>query len=111
MSTSFFWKKKSRNTFLTDLFNSFQIQYKIQPQAQSNKPPHIANNNAFLGDVVSTCRNTKFDDDAPISAGFYRQEKGTYDIYPFKINSDSRMGLFNFPPLTVLFFVAIQAQN
>ncbi|KAL9535916.1 hypothetical protein SMMN14_00689 [Sphaerulina musiva] len=54
------------------------------PQAQSNKPPHIANNNAFLGDVVSTCRNTKFDDDAPISAGFYRQEKGTELVYTYK---------------------------
>lgn len=78
----FFFEKEIKKYLFTDLFNSFQIQYKIQPQAQSNKPPHIANNNAFLGDVVSTCRNTKFDDDAPISAGFYRQEKGMYDIYP-----------------------------
>lgn len=27
-----------------------------------------------------------------------------YDIYPFKINSDSRMELFDFPALTLLFF-------
>lgn len=27
-----------------------------------------------------------------------------YTIYPFKINSDSRMELFDFPPLTLLFF-------
>lgn len=98
ISTSFVLKIQSRNTFLL-------TSSTLQPQAQSNKPPHIANNNAFLGDVVSTCRNTKFDDDAPISAGFYRQEKGMYDIYPFKITSDSRMELFDFPPLTLLFFL------
>lgn len=36
-----------------------------------------------------------------------------YDIYPFKITSDSRMELFDFPALTVLggFFFEIQARN
>lgn len=37
------------------------------------KPPLIANENAFLGDVVSSEKN---DPTAPISAGFYRLEKG-----------------------------------
>lgn len=58
-----------------------------------------------MGDVVSTCRNTKFDDDAPISAGFYRQEKGTYDIYPFFQSRLLEIQEWNYsipPPLTVL---------
>ena len=45
-------------------------------KAQSNKPPHIANDNAFLGDVVSSK-----DSVAPISAGFYRQEKGKLQAF------------------------------
>ncbi|KAI1333175.1 RmlC-like cupin domain-containing protein [Xylariaceae sp. FL0255] len=48
------------------------------PQAQSIKPPLIANDNAFLGDVaVST------DTDKPISGGFYRLEKGTPLVYKY----------------------------
>lgn len=44
----------------------------------SYKPPLIANENAFLGDVaVST------DATAPISAGFYRLEKGTPLVYEY----------------------------
>ncbi|TVY19362.1 hypothetical protein LARI1_G003441 [Lachnellula arida] len=48
-------------------------------QAQTEfKPPLIANDNAFLGDVaVST------DATAPISAGFYRLEKGTPLVYEY----------------------------
>lgn len=47
--------------------------------AQSSfKPPLIANENAFLGDIaVST------DAAAPIAAGFYRLEKGTPLIYEY----------------------------
>jgi hypothetical protein len=37
------------------------------------KPPLIANENAFLGDVFTSEGN---DTQAPISAGFYRLEKG-----------------------------------
>ncbi|KAL4995560.1 RmlC-like cupin domain-containing protein [Aspergillus recurvatus] len=43
-------------------------------KAQSTfKPPLIANENAFLGDI----------DSRPISAGFYRLEKGTPLIYEY----------------------------
>jgi ethanolamine utilization protein EutQ (cupin superfamily) len=44
------------------------------------KPPLIANENAFLGDVASSESN---DPTAPISAGFYRLEKGTPLIYEY----------------------------
>jgi len=42
------------------------------------KPPLIANENAFLGDV-----STSTDATAPISAGFYRLEKGTPLVYHY----------------------------
>ncbi|KAI1806426.1 putative ethanolamine utilization protein [Daldinia bambusicola] len=48
------------------------------PKAQSNKPPLIANENAFLGDVA-----TSLDAEKPISAGFYRLEKGTPLVYDY----------------------------
>jgi hypothetical protein len=38
------------------------------------KPKLIANENAFLEDIASS---EKFDTEKPISAGFYRLEKGT----------------------------------
>ncbi|KAH7359908.1 RmlC-like cupin domain-containing protein [Pyrenochaeta sp. MPI-SDFR-AT-0127] len=45
------------------------------PKAQSEfKPPLIANENAFLGDVFSS---ESRDPEKPISGGFYRLEKGT----------------------------------
>ena len=48
-------------------------------QAQTEfKPPLIANENAFLGDVA-----TSTDATAPISAGFYRLEKGTPLVYEY----------------------------
>jgi hypothetical protein len=44
------------------------------PQQQTEyKPPLIANENAYLGDVASSDKN---DDKSPISCGFYRLEKG-----------------------------------
>ncbi|RJE17638.1 ethanolamine utilization protein EutQ [Aspergillus sclerotialis] len=50
-------------------------------QAQSTfKPPLIANENAFLGDVLSS---EKSNPDKPISAGFYRLEKGTPLVYTY----------------------------
>ncbi|KAI5866558.1 hypothetical protein GGS23DRAFT_593305 [Durotheca rogersii] len=49
-------------------------------KAQSVKPPLIANENAFLGDVASS---DKIDPDKPISAGFYRLEKGTPLVYEY----------------------------
>lgn len=50
-------------------------------QAQTEfKPPLIANENAFLGDVSSS---DQLDPTAPISAGFYRLEKGTPLVYDY----------------------------
>lgn len=43
------------------------------PKAQETKPPLIANENAYLGDISSSDKN---DSKSPISAGFYRLEKG-----------------------------------
>lgn len=42
------------------------------------KPPLIANENAYLGDIVSST-----DSEKPISAGFYRLEKGTPLVYTY----------------------------
>lgn len=44
------------------------------------KPPLIANENAFLGDVYTS---EKLDPEKPISAGFYRLEKGTPLVYTY----------------------------
>ncbi|CAG8948648.1 hypothetical protein HYFRA_00001768 [Hymenoscyphus fraxineus] len=46
----------------------------------SFKPPLIANENAFLGDISTSEKN---DPKAPISAGFYRLEKGTPLVYEY----------------------------
>lgn len=46
----------------------------------SFKPPLIANENAFLGDVATSQEQ---DPVAPISAGFYRLEKGTPLVYEY----------------------------
>ena len=45
----------------------------LPKQQQDFKPPLIANENAYLGDVISSDQN---DSDKPISCGFYRLEKG-----------------------------------
>lgn len=42
------------------------------------QPPLIANENAFLGDI-----DTSTDATSPISAGFYRLEKGTPLVYEY----------------------------
>jgi uncharacterized cupin superfamily protein len=44
------------------------------------KPPLIANENAFLGDIATSESN---DPTSPISAGFYRLEKGTPLVYEY----------------------------
>jgi len=49
---------------------SFEYHHNAQ---QTFKPPLIANENAFLGDVFTS---ESKDAAAPISAGFYRLEKG-----------------------------------
>jgi uncharacterized cupin superfamily protein len=51
------------------------------PSAQTTfQPPLIANENAFLGDIASS---EPLDPTAPISAGFYRLEKGTPLVYEY----------------------------
>ncbi|KAJ8098886.1 RmlC-like cupin domain-containing protein [Lipomyces tetrasporus] len=47
--------------------------------ASSEKPPHIANNNAFLGD----CFTSETDPEHQITSGFYRQEAGTPLVYTY----------------------------
>jgi uncharacterized cupin superfamily protein len=44
------------------------------------KPPLIANENAFLGDIATSEPN---DPVAPITSGFYRLEKGTPLVYEY----------------------------
>ncbi|KAK2746498.1 hypothetical protein FQN57_003124 [Myotisia sp. PD_48] len=51
------------------------------PKAQSTfKPPLIANNNAFLGDVFTS---QKENPEKPVSCGFYRLEKGEPLVYTY----------------------------
>lgn len=53
--------------------------FKHYSKAQSTfKPPLIANENAFLGDVYSSV-----DTEKPIACGFYRLEAGTPLIYTY----------------------------
>ncbi|KAF9884483.1 hypothetical protein FE257_001744 [Aspergillus nanangensis] len=57
------------------------IAMTYHPKAQSTfKPPLIANENAFLGDVESSDQTNP---EKPISAGFYRLEKGTPLVYTY----------------------------
>ncbi|KAM0693110.1 hypothetical protein Q7P36_007667 [Cladosporium allicinum] len=57
------------------------IAFEYHPNAQKDfQPPLIANENAFLGDVFSS---ESRDSSAPISAGFYRLEKGTPLVYEY----------------------------
>ncbi|OJJ43056.1 hypothetical protein ASPZODRAFT_154799 [Penicilliopsis zonata CBS 506.65] len=55
--------------------------FRYHQAAQSTyKPPLIANENAFLGDVDSSEKDSP---EKPISAGFYRLEKGTPLVYTY----------------------------
>lgn len=55
------------------------LQFKHFSKVQSEfKPPLIANENAYLGDVVSST-----DTEKPISCGIYRLEKGTPLVYTY----------------------------
>jgi hypothetical protein len=52
------------------------VSFEYHQNAQTTfQPPLIANENAFLGDVFTSEKN---DAQAPISAGFYRLEKGEF---------------------------------
>lgn len=56
------------------------LQHVPKAQGKEKKPPLIANDNAFLGDVI----NSQPDDPSnTLSAGFYRQEKGTPLTYTY----------------------------
>lgn len=60
---------------------STSIPFTHYPSAQTEfKIPLIANGNAFLGDISSSETN---DPATPISAGLYRQEKGTPLVYEY----------------------------
>lgn len=57
------------------------MAFQLYPQAQSKfNIPLIASTNAFLGDVLSSAPTS----DAPISAGFFRLEKGEPLTYTYK---------------------------
>ncbi|RHZ55773.1 hypothetical protein CDV55_100659 [Aspergillus turcosus] len=57
------------------------VPFRYHAKAQSTfKPPLIANENAFLGDVYSSETENP---DKPISAGFYRLEKGIPLVYEY----------------------------
>ena len=58
------------------------LQYYAAAQ-KDFKPPLIANENAFLGDIYSSEKN---DTISPLSAGFYRLEKGIYPVSPHSPN-------------------------
>lgn len=49
----------------------------LPKQQQEYKPPLIANENAYLGDVATSEDN---DSEKPVSCGFYRLEKGVYPV-------------------------------
>jgi hypothetical protein len=58
------------------------VSFEYSKNAQTEfKPPLIANENAFLGDVFTSEKN---DPQAPISAGFYRLEKGKTFVSTFQ---------------------------
>jgi hypothetical protein len=55
------------------------LKFSHYAHAQSDfKPPLIANENAFLGDVFDSTDASK-----PVSCGFYRLEKGTPLVYTY----------------------------
>ena len=57
------------------------VPMKHHAQAQKDfKPPLLANENAYLGDVFSSDQTNP---EAPMSAGLYRLEKGTPLVYTY----------------------------
>ncbi|KAI4172952.1 MAG: hypothetical protein LQ343_003239 [Gyalolechia ehrenbergii] len=57
------------------------LPFSYYKNAQSDfKPPHIANGNAFLGDIFSS---TDIGRETPISAGFYRLQPGPELVYTY----------------------------
>jgi uncharacterized cupin superfamily protein len=72
-------KAKSSKSSAPEKMSPIAFQYHGGAQTEF-KPPLIANENAFLGDVATS---EKEDPTAPISAGFYRLEKGTPLVYEY----------------------------
>ncbi|KAI0148024.1 putative ethanolamine utilization protein [Hypoxylon sp. NC0597] len=70
----------SKNKSSTGSKTAGPVPMTYYAKAQSVKPPLIANENAYLGDVSSS---EKLDPEKPISAGFYRLEKGTPLVYEY----------------------------
>lgn len=71
------------------------LQHLPKSQGKDVKPPLIANNNAFLGDYISSGRE---DPNKNLNAGFYRQEKGesltyTYHYDEMKIILEGQLNL------------------
>ncbi|KAK0288203.1 hypothetical protein LTR91_017099 [Friedmanniomyces endolithicus] len=52
----------------------------FKQQQQTFKPPLLANENAFLGDIASSAKNNP---EKPVSCGLYRLEKGTPLVYEY----------------------------
>ncbi|KAG0645051.1 hypothetical protein D0Z07_9096 [Hyphodiscus hymeniophilus] len=72
-------KSKSSKTSVPEKSTMSPLKFTHYAGAQTEfKPPLIANENAFLGDVA-----TSDDPVAPISSGFYRLEKGTPLVYEY----------------------------
>jgi len=74
-------KVKATSAFSKSKKMSSPVAMTHFPKCQSTfKPPLIANENAYLGDVASS---EKIDPEKPISCGFYRLEKGTPLVYTY----------------------------
>jgi ethanolamine utilization protein EutQ (cupin superfamily) len=72
---------KSSPTTLEKKPTMSDLAFKHFAGAQTSfKPPLIANENAFLGDIATS---EPLDPVAPISSGFYRLEKGTPLVYEY----------------------------
>ena len=61
----------------------------LPKQQQEYKPPLIANENAYLGDVATSEDN---DSEKPVSCGFYRLEKGQYTNHDLSLRSGRSRG-------------------
>lgn len=79
ISFSKFTSKRKSSATTAEKMAPLAFQYFAKVKSDF-KPPLIANENAFLGDVVS---NDKIDPEKPMSCGIYRLEKGTPLVYTY----------------------------
>ncbi len=56
------------------------MKYKPSAEGKEVKPPLVANNNAFLGDIF----NSEAEKGKQISSGFYKQEAGEPLVFTYK---------------------------